>query len=296
MSFLTAEQISSLALPLLRRSLVLPATVTRSAGAEYAGPSGGTVYVRVRVPRTARVQATPGTQINFDAHEELQVGVRLTHLYNAAHVTDEDLTLNLEDFGRQVLEPMVAAVAEGAENQVAAVINNLPAEDTADADDIDAAMLRVREALTKRGNPAGSRFLVASPDVMTAILATDKHSQANTTGGTTALEQASIGRRYGMTVVESAALDPGTLVGYHSSAIVWANRVPAEASGADSSTASDSGIGLRVVRSFDISHLQEAVAVSSFSGASLVEDSAESAADPEQVTPRIIKLTVNAES
>lgn len=48
MPILTASSISSIALELLTRSLVLPRTVVRPPGAEFSGPNGATISVRVR--------------------------------------------------------------------------------------------------------------------------------------------------------------------------------------------------------------------------------------------------------
>lgn len=63
MALLTSAPISALAVELLRRQLVLVATVAKIPGEEYSGPSGGTVTIRVPQPRTANEQVTPGDLI-----------------------------------------------------------------------------------------------------------------------------------------------------------------------------------------------------------------------------------------
>ena len=124
MPLLTAVPIGELAIELLRRQIVLPALVSRVGAADYTG-SGGTVTLRIPVPRTAREQETPGTQIDFDAIEEEKVDVTLKHWYDATILTDEDMTLSLVDYGRQVLAPQVGSVAEAAENELAEVMGGL---------------------------------------------------------------------------------------------------------------------------------------------------------------------------
>src|SRR5688572_23880009 len=108
MSLLNAQAISSLAVPLLRRSLVLGATVLRNGAGDFDGPNGATINVRVRIPRAHKEQVTPGESIDFSDLQEISIPVAVRHLYDAAHLTDEDLTLTLENFGQQVLAPMVA--------------------------------------------------------------------------------------------------------------------------------------------------------------------------------------------
>ena len=78
MPLLTAEAISSVAVELLGRSLVLPRTTTRVPSGDFP-TTGGTVSLRVRVPRTARSQATPGATLTFDALDEqtLRAAARL---------------------------------------------------------------------------------------------------------------------------------------------------------------------------------------------------------------------------
>src|SRR5688572_30048815 len=99
MALLTSKPISALAVALLQRQLVLGATVLRVNGAEYAGGSGGVVSVRVPVARTANTQSTPGATITSSAISETSVDVTVSHLYDAGILTDEDLSLKLQDFG-----------------------------------------------------------------------------------------------------------------------------------------------------------------------------------------------------
>src|SRR5690349_12288066 len=123
MAFVTSEQVSSVAVELLARSLVLPMTTTRVPAGDFTGPAGGTAILRVPAQRTARVQATPGATITYDDIDETEVPVKMAHLYDATKVTDEDLTLAITDFAGQVTAPQVQAVARGAEDQIASVMN-----------------------------------------------------------------------------------------------------------------------------------------------------------------------------
>lgn len=282
MPLLTSAPISALAIELLRRSLVLPATVARVAGNDYAGPSGGTVTLRVPQPRTVREQITPSAPITFDDVEEHPVNVQVRHLYNAARVSDEDLSLGIEDFGRQLLKPQVAAVADGAEDLLATEMNALAADATitwaADPDPTAdlATLLAIREALTTAKVEAANRHLAVAPDIATRLLAVPQLVQAGDRGHTTAIDEAIIGHVFGLTVLESAAITPGSSVGYHFTAFAFGALSPAAPpGGVDSSNANEGGVALRHVLAFDATRLATASVVSVFAGAApITEDDA----------------------
>jgi hypothetical protein len=294
MAILTATQIAQLGVELLARSLVLTATVSRVAEADYTG-SGGTVTVRVRQPRAAQTQ-TPGTQITFSTVNEVGVNVALAHLYEAVLLTDEDLNLKLEDFGRQILQPSIASVAEAAEGKIAAAMNALtPSVEfsaTASAADTKGVILEARETMSTAKVPAGQRYLAVSPSIATRLLSVDEFVKANESGSTSALRDAIIGRVLGFTVVESPALTADEAVAYHKSGFVFASKAPAPAASADSSSISEGGVALRAVRDFDPNVLSEIAVVSTFAGAAAVND-VTPASDPADF-PRLVKLGVGS--
>jgi hypothetical protein len=282
MSLLTAKPIGELAIELLRRQVVLPALVSRVGSSDYVG-SGGTVTLRVPVPRTAREQKTPGAEINFDTLEEAEVDVKLAHWYDAATLTDEDLTLNLVDYGRQVLAPQVASVAEAAENELADVMGGLTPDGeivwagTPDVEDDEDTLLAIRERLSDNKVPGSGRAVAVAPDIATRLLRNPKFSRADARGsaGMTALESATLGTLYAMQIVESTALDKGIAVGFHRSAFAYGNCAPVVPPEVFGSSLSDNGLALRVVKVFNAGTLSTASAVSTFAGASVVEDDAE---------------------
>lgn len=280
---LTSARISGLAIELLRRMIVLPATVVRVPGAEYAGPSGGTVTLSVPQPRVAKEQDEPGKAITYTAISEIGVDVTLKHLYDATHVTDEDLSLSLVDFGRQVLRPQISAVAIGAENQVAAAMNGLEEDEAiefakaASDEDTENVILEAREELSANGVPLDGRYFAVSSAIATRLLKVDNFVRADARGdGGTALESATLGTLYGFNFVESPALTAGTAVAYHSSGFGLGALAPVPpGGGADSNTAAEGGLSLRHVLAFDVDHLSTASVVSTFAGCSAVTEDAE---------------------
>lgn len=282
MALLTAVPIGELAIELLRRQIVLPALVSRVGSADYTG-SGGTVTLRVPVPRTAREQETPGSQIDFDAMQEESVSVTLRHWYDATILTDEDLTLNLVDYGRQVLAPQVGSVAEAAENELADVMGALEPDPEiiwAEEGDVvkdEDTLLAIRERLSDNSVPGSGRAVAVATDVATRLLRNPKFTRADARGtaGMSALESATLGVLYGMTIVESTALDKGVAVGFHRSAFAYGNKAPIIPDSVFGASLADSGLALRVVRAFNPNTLSTVSAVSTFAGASVVEDSQE---------------------
>src|SRR5690606_22501889 len=254
MALVTAQGASSLAGALRARQLPLPLAAGRVPGGEAAGDAGAPTPVAARTPRSARTQASPGAQISYDALNETPVDVELSHLYDATRLTDEDLSLNLVDFGSQVTQPQVASAATGAEDQLAAAMNSLPADASfaavADPDDTDEQILAAREALSEADVPAGDRYLACAPDIISRLLGVDKFVRADAVGDGMAIREATMGRIYGFTVVESNGLDAGTAVAYHRSGFVFANRTPVPPRGLSSTqtaTATNGGVSMRQI-------------------------------------------------
>lgn len=282
MAFLTAQGIARVAIPLLSRNLVLPRTFTMVPATGFAGPNGETIGVRVRGPRTARTQATPGAAITYDDQNEFEVLVTLSHLYDALHITDEEASLELEDFASQVTQPQVKSVAEGAEDTAYTVMNALAADGTIEfaltetSDDTDSVVKALREQLSVNKVPASNRWLACAPDIYSRLLGVDKFVRADAAGDgrSSALRDAIVGRIYGFNVVEAVGLDTGTAVAYHESGFVFASKKPADPTGATESAAiSDQGINIRQIFQYDPDVLSDASVLSTFGGtAAVLED------------------------
>ncbi|GGK89263.1 phage capsid protein [Mangrovihabitans endophyticus] len=288
MAVLTAQGISALAVELLTRMIVLPATVSRVPSADFAGSNGDTITVRVPQPGTARTQASAGSTITYDDVDEVPVDVVLKHLYHAKLISDQEMTYELYDFARQITRVQVAAVAEGAEDQLATVMNGLSSDLTIDVtgSNIEAIVLQAREQLGRAKAPMSDRFIAVSPEVATFVLALDNLSEVDKAGSPSALRDAVIGRYRGFTFVESTALTAGRAVAYHRSGFAWANVTPVAPRGATSTAVTQAdGVGLRQIFQYETSKLSDATVVSTFAGASAVVDS-ESGAE----TPRFVVM------
>ena len=292
MAVLTAAGISRAALALLVRRLALPRTTTMIPGDEFAGSNGDTITVRVPQPNAARTQASAGAALTADDVSEVGVDVTLAHLYSLKNVSDQELSLQLEDFARQITRVQVAAVAIGAEDEVATAMNAQAVDATIEfalspsADDTKAQILAARQQLSENDVPPDGRWFAVSPDIATRVLSVPEFTKVNEAGSDDALRRAVIGNLYGFTFVESNGLDAGTAAAYHSSGVAFGNRGPVSPRGATESAAiSEQGIALRQVFQYNAGIASDQSLISTFAGAAIVADD-----DPPTVFPRFIKI------
>jgi len=275
MALVTSSRISRLAVSLLTRRLALPMTVSRVPSDEYSGPSGGSVIIRVPVPRDAKIQENPGDTLDFSEISEIPVETGLEHIYDGARITLQQRTLDIENFTTQVVMPQVRAVAVGAEDVLADVMNALPIEYEVTGgatSNIDAAILSGRADLGRNHVPMEGRWLAASPALAEILLGKPNLTPFDSPPTPTALTEARIGRYRGFNVVETAALTGTRGVLYHESSFAFANSAPADPEGAtQSSTAVEEGISLRHIYMFDPTTATDRSLLSTFAGAALVD-------------------------
>lgn len=284
MALLTAKGISRLAIELLVRRLVLPRTVARVPGTEFVGPNGGTITVRVPQPTASRKQASRGDALVPSDIDEIPVDVTLAHIYHLKNVTDQEMTLDIENFGRQITLPQVESVAAGAEDELSDVMNAQTADgdlefaETPSNSNTEDVILGARERLGNNDVPPDGRFCAVSSDIATRVLKLLTNRETPDTDG--ALRDAIIGRLYGFTFVESSALDPGTASFYHRSGYVMATRPLANPRGAtEAATVTATGITLRQIFQYATSHAQDQSLVSVMAGAAVVNEGTDQSQD-----------------
>ena len=305
-TYLKATVIGRAVIDLLLRELVVARTVWTDAvtPAEWAGAFGDTVTIRVPAKRTARTRVLrAGTPITNDDSNEFGVPITLdTDVYNGASITDEQLTLDIVDFARQVLNPQIRAVAEGVENAIAAQIvgATYEADHTIDADDFQTSSVndwykiatRARRILNESNVPMNERYLLVGTAVEEDILNNDKFIRNDSIGApaTNALQESTIGRIAGFTVVTSNAVPETDAYAYHRSAFVLATKAPVVPRGAafaqnvslgqgDQMGAQSglSGINARWLMDYDYTNTTDRSLVDTYIGTAQV-------GDPEDVT------------
>lgn len=297
--FLKPQTIARAALGLLMREIMLPGLVWRDFEREFSGKIGDTVTVRIPARATARTRALRdhSTPITVDDLSESSLPVKLTtDVYHAASVTDDELTLDIEDFGAQVLMPQVKGVAEGLENLLASTMIAASYANSLALGAGSAYTLAVsaRNALNKAFVPTGDRYMVLGADLESAFLNDPKLSDVDKSGQTSALREARLGRIAGFETFLSMAIPAGTGFAFHRSAYILANRAPVVPQGAVSGgSESYGGFALRWLRDYDAPYLRDRSVVNSYIGATVVADGPDGAdpgTDPDVV--RAVKLTL----
>jgi hypothetical protein len=276
--------IASTAINLLVRDTMLAGTVWRDPVPvnEFARKKNDTVSIylpayavankRALRANAARVRSTlKERKVDISLENDLQVDVPLT---------DENLTLDVENLARQVLAPSVGAIVRAYDEEVAAVMEAATYETTLTWNGTDNGpyntLVDARVALDDASVPASDRFLVVGSTLAAELLKSSLLVQANTAGSTATLRSGVIGQVASFNVLTSPFLSPDFGVAYHRTAFALASRAPAVPDGvAWGNVQASNGFAIRVMQ-----HLSDAgtgdllniVYHDSWFGASVVTD------------------------
>lgn len=281
-TFIKAAQIADASTLLLEREIVLPRLVWTQPSADFVGALNDTITLRVPAKRTGRTRVMrSNTALVADDLTETSVPVTLdTHAYDLLNITDEQLTLDIRDFARQVLQPQMRAVAEQMEDTIASALSGatVDASQTIEVntgtDDPYDVLVDARKVLNDLNVPRSERVLVLGSALEAWFLKSEKVINADYNNGN-AVQEAVIGRMAGVTVVGSNAI--GESEGYlmHRTAIAFGNVAPALPQGAAmAARTATENIALRYLRDYDPTNSTGPVdrsLVDAFIGATSVE-------------------------
>jgi hypothetical protein len=212
-------------------------------------------------------------------------------------VTSEDLTLNILDFGEQLLNPAMEAITQKIDRdliaqsvadvtqEVGVVGGTNPPLPGANeyAWDNPRVLIDAGRVLTQRNVPPTNRRAVIGPITQAAWLGDDLFNRADARGDTEGLREANLGRRvFGFDpYVTQNATPPSTTSGasstevgvaFHSTAIALAFRPLSLPRGAQNAAiANYKGFGLRVVYDYDIDKKQDVVSIDCLYGIKVVD-------------------------
>lgn len=276
-TFVDPTQVTQVALAIIGDDLVHAATMNRDFEADFGGGKGSTVNARVPAILAANERALDATDaIVTEDISESSVPVTIDkHVYSAVIITDADLTLNIEDFTRQVLRPQVAAVVEGVESRAAAAMEALTADtdlstggaQAYDPSDPVAAFTAGRKKLRDLGVPSSDLFAAIGTKVYADLLNAGAITDASQSDSDQALRNAIAGRVRGFNTYESNRIAEDAIVLYHRAAFTIAVRAPAVPRGvAYGSSLADTGFAMRWLQDYDGNTLRDRSVVSTFLG------------------------------
>ncbi|WP_064075908.1 P22 phage major capsid protein family protein [Prescottella equi] len=260
--FLKAAVIINAGLGILEREIAVPRLVWLNGFGDFAGAKDDTISIRVPGRLTARSRKLRATgedrKIHMDTIAETKVDVTLTDdIYQAVPITDEELTLDIKDFGKQILVPQVRSVAEGLEDGLVEEMRSADYQATVTVDPAKTynSFVDARKALNDENVPFAQRSALIGSGIEADILKDPQFVHADQSGSTSALRDALIGRIAGCDVYVSNALDDDEGYMFHKTAYTMVTRAPVVPDGASfGASQSYNGLAMRWLRdyAFDI--------------------------------------------
>ncbi|MEU7177033.1 MULTISPECIES: P22 phage major capsid protein family protein [Streptomyces] len=287
--FAKAEKLAAVTLGLLEHQAVLASLVTPDSGADFTGAANDTVNIK----RPSRLNGSEealtrssSREIESENLSEWTIPVKLSsHIYSAVDLSDAELTLDIADFGEQVLVPQTQTIVRRVERKVAAALAAAPSVgvvevDKATGDEMSVGSVRrmvtkARNRLNQQDVPVSGRVLVVGADVESALLNDPLLVRVDTSGTDSVLRESTIGRLAGFTIVTSNYIDPGTAVAFHPSAYILVNRAPVVPTSAQGASKTYEGLSVRVMRDYNSRTASDRSFLSTYTGIGEVLDAPE---------------------
>lgn len=198
-NFLTVQEIAQESLMRLRNNLVFAGLVHRDYSNDFAS-FGDTIQVKKPATFEAKDFVVDGSA-SAQSIEEDNVLVKLDKIADVTvDITSKELTMNIQDFGDQVIEGAMQALAQKVDSDLAALYKAIPYySGTAGQDPSNLSHIaNARKVLNVNKAPMGNRRLVIDPDAEANLLVLDAVVNAEKAGSTQALREASLGRLMGL--------------------------------------------------------------------------------------------------
>lgn len=263
-TFLTCQEIARQALPLLHDNLVFPALTYKDYSGEFQA-KGDTIQVRKPAKFTANeFNGTISTQDTTEG----SVLVTLDKIADVSTVlTSKEMSLNIEDFTAQILQPAMMAIAEKINKDGLALYKDIT-NATGSAGTTPSTLADIAGAakvLNQNKAPMEGRAAVWDAEALAAFQTLDAVVHAEKSGSTAALREGSIGRLLGVdNYMSQAVANDGEYTAnlmFHKNAFAFVNRPLEVARGAESYVTSFNGLSIRVTMAYDISTKKQTLSI-----------------------------------
>jgi hypothetical protein len=295
-AFLTANAIADQAMATLYESTFLGELVHTDYGAELANKKLGDT-INIRKPATFTAQKfNRANGIQLQDATESSVHVTLDTIPDVSFaVTDEDMTLKMDNFDERLLTPACEAIVQYVDLAILALRSGVSQVAGTHTDavalkqtwDQPEVLIEAKRLLDLQKVPLRDRYAVVGPTMASRWLNTELLKQADKSGSTEALREGSIGKNLfgfdtfqtgnvGQPAGSPAIGQPTTEIGlaFHKSALALASaplELPRAGSGVDAAVRNFKGLSLRVMYGYDQKYKQQVVSVDFLFGVKLLD-------------------------
>lgn len=271
-TILTPDIIAREALMVLRNNAVMANLVHRDYSDEFVAGVGSKISIR----KPAAFVANEFTgEINVQDATEEKVDITIDkHLDVSFAVTSEQMTLDIEDFSKQLLVPAMQAFADKIDKYLigleADITNRVAHADGAFA---PADIVAARKYLTDGAAPLTERRFVIGSQADADLISSELFISAEKVGDNgTALREASLGRKFGFDIYTDQNIektDGGYVpsLAFHKNAFALVTRPLALPNGAaQAAIVNYDGFGLRVVYDYDVKSKKDTISIDMLCG------------------------------
>lgn len=296
-TYILPSVIARRALATLYNSTVFAALVHRDYDADFNGKVGDTLTIRKPATFEAKVFSR-GSGIELQDATESSTTVALDTLLDVSFaVTSEELSLKIDDFATRLLNPAMEAIVQGVDGRLAEKLVDAAESgsgggtstwSSSKPSSVFVGETGARAKLGRAKAPTTDRYAVLSSEAAGVALTEELIVAADKSGWTDALREGSVGRLFGFDTYESQVLGYGNLgtvgtdagqadgVAFHRDAVALVTRTLDKPDGiSDSQVAVQNykGLGLRVVKAYDITKKQDVISVDFLLGLSSLRPS-----------------------
>ncbi|MFI6909661.1 P22 phage major capsid protein family protein [Nonomuraea sp. NPDC050394] len=283
-TFLTPSVIARAALATLYETCVMAQLVHRDLDEDFAGKVGDTV--NVRKPATFDAYEYDRSQgIQIQNATETAIPVKLNHFADVSFaVTAEEMTLRIEDFATQLLNPAMEAISQKIDRDLLVLRDDITQEvgnggpPNLHAWNTPKTCIDADRVLNERNVAPSARSVVIGPQTKANWLSDPLFHQLDVRGDTDGLREASLGRRvFGFDAfsTQNVKVPPQTTgnstsevgVAFHRTAFCLVTRPLVLPQGAANAVVANyKGFSLRVVMDYDIDLKQDVVSIDTLYG------------------------------
>lgn len=279
-TLLTPEIIAKEALLQLRNNAVMSNLVYRDYSSEFAAV-GDTITVRK--PATFEAKEYEGT-LSVQNASETGVEVKMDKLLDVSFaVTTKEMSLDIEDFSKQLLQPAMMAFADKIDSYLIALeascTNRVSHASGAIA---PADIIAARKMLVQNAAPLADRRFVCGAVAEADLLGNELFVAADKVGDAgTVLREASLGRKFGMDIYCDQNIAKTTdktsnytpSIAFHKNAFALVTRTPELPLGASNAYVLNyDGFGIRVVYGYDMTTKADTISLDMLCGVKLLDD------------------------